>query len=132
MIIVSTQLGTGGIWHTEAALSAGPLNLLRAVRIAQDAEAKNRQIGGYRTVLEIDGHPVISTDWPLTLADARQVLSQRTPCPLYTDPDRPGQLVEVVRPVPEVDGVVIVRPVGSTDPAAEFRAWLEDLVQVVP
>lgn len=47
--------------------------------------------------------------------------------PLYTDPDRPGQLVELVRPVPDVDGLVIVRPAGSTAPAAEFRAWLADL-----
>lgn len=50
---------------------------------------------------------------------------------LYTDPDRAGQLVELLRPVPDVDGLVIVRPAGSTDPAAEFRAWLEDL-QLAP
>ncbi len=47
--------------------------------------------------------------------------------PLYRDPDHPGQAVELVRPVPDVDGLVIVRPAGSADPAAEFRAFVEDL-----
>lgn len=46
---------------------------------------------------------------------------------LYADPDRPGETLELVRPVPELVGVVIVRPAGSTDPAAEFRALVEDL-----
>ena len=51
------------------------------------------------------------------------------PCPpaLYIDPDHPAEVVELVRPVPELVGVVIVRPAGSADPAAEFRAFVEDL-----
>jgi hypothetical protein len=51
---------------------------------------------------------------------------------LYIDPDDPAQVVELVRPVPELVGVVIVRPAGSTDPSAEFRAFVEDLATVRP
>lgn len=51
---------------------------------------------------------------------------------LYIDPDDPSQAVELVRPVPGLDGVVIVRPAGSTEPAAEFRAFIEDLIPQEP
>lgn len=51
---------------------------------------------------------------------------------LYADPDRPGETLELVRPVPELVGVVIVRPAGSADPADEFRAFVEDLEPVTP
>lgn len=51
---------------------------------------------------------------------------------LYRDPDHPGQAVELVRPVPDLVGVVIVRPAASTDPADEFRAFVEDLEPFTP
>lgn len=51
---------------------------------------------------------------------------------LYIDPDDPSQAVELLRPVPGLDGVVIVRPAGSTEPAAEFRAFIEDLIPQEP
>lgn len=75
-IIVKTQLGTRGPWHQEdQALSVGPLNLLKAVRVAVKASASNAG-AGYRTVIEIDGRGLsrISPGWPKTRQEARDVL----------------------------------------------------------
>jgi len=79
MIIVKTQLGTGGEWYTEARFAVGPVNLMHAVRVAQEAKRQTAGIGGYLTVIEIDGK-VLSEwegEWPEDVSEARAVLGWR-------------------------------------------------------
>lgn len=77
LIIVSTQHGNGGDWYTECTWNVGPMNLLRAVSVAIDAIEQNSGIGGYTTIIVIDGARLSSTGypgWPTTLDEAKECL----------------------------------------------------------
>lgn len=76
-IIVKTQIGAGGKWIKEGEWAKGPKNLLAAVKCAQAAAAENRGVGGYRTIIEIDGVVLshIESGWPATMAEARAALA---------------------------------------------------------
>lgn len=58
MIVIKTQIGTGGKWSTVASLNNGPRNLLKASKLLSAEITENRGVGGYRSVLEIDGHVI--------------------------------------------------------------------------
>ena len=76
-IIVKTQIGNCGPWHTESRWSVGPRNLLAAVKCAQAAQSETSGVGGFRTLIEIDGTVLSALDcpgWPATLAEAKAAL----------------------------------------------------------
>lgn len=76
MITVKTQIGNGGKWYVEGRFKSGPLNLLKACRLAVETAAENRQVGGYRTVLVMPNGDVLDhPEFITTMADARDALA---------------------------------------------------------
>ena len=78
MIIVKTQIGTGGNWYVNGQWKTGPRNLLKAVECACEAVKSNRGVGGYRTLIEIDGAVLshIHDGWPSTIDEARAAIQK--------------------------------------------------------
>lgn len=73
-ITVKTQCGMRGPWATEWASGTGPMSLIRAVKAAREAMDRTRGIGGYTTVLELDGRVLHPHDWPANLTEARKII----------------------------------------------------------
>jgi hypothetical protein len=77
-INVVTRCGIGGRVIGVATFNVGPLNLLKAVRLAREERKKNRGVGGYATFIKIGGLvlPDWECPWPGTLAEARAAIDE--------------------------------------------------------
>lgn len=74
-IVIKTQLGNGGKWYTEGTFDTSAVNLLSAVGAAQAAIDENKGVGGYTTIIEIDGEVLSWLDgWPSSLAEAETLI----------------------------------------------------------
>lgn len=126
MIIVKTQLGAGGNWHTEARLNTGPRNLLKAARIARDAVKSNSGTGGYRTLITVNDK-VLPSDlpgWPFSLEDARKALDDLDPQPVETVTCNTAHACTEYRVHVYADGSAKIQSRGQTSNRFVTRATL--------
>lgn len=77
MITIKTQIGNGGEWITIESLNNGPRNLLKASKLLIAEITSNRGVGGYRSVLEIDGNVIGQENigWDLDQAAATRIIA---------------------------------------------------------
>lgn len=88
-IAVKTQLGTGGKWITIASYTAGPRNLMKASMELFSEIDSNRGTGGYRSILEIDGHVIghENIGWDLDTAAAKRIIADPAAYAPYSGED---------------------------------------------